>query len=249
MELSVDCSPGPRALESYGHIDPVAMSLPAGEPHAGPWRVAPVDELVRVIFRAAGAPTGRPRVVAVDGRSAAGKSTLAGLLHDAVPSSAVVHTDDVAWHHSFFGWADLLACGALEPIRRGQPVRYRPPAWDARERTGAITVPVGLEMVLIEGVGAGQRALAQLLDAVVWVQSDFAEAERRGIARDIVQGVNGDPEASTKFWHEWMAEELVFVEQQRQWERACVVVAGTPTLAHGSAEIVLAPPPRPTDSR
>jgi hypothetical protein len=33
----------------------------------------------------------------------------------------------------------------------------------------------------------------------VWVQSDFAEAERRGIARDIAQGVNGDPEASTRF--------------------------------------------------
>ena len=225
------------------------MSLPADEPHAGPWRVVPVGELVRVIFRAAGAPTGRPRVVAVDGRSAAGKSTVARLLHDALPSSAVVHTDDVAWHHSFFGWADLLACGVLEPARRGQPVRYRPPAWDARGRAGAIKVPVGLDMVLIEGVGAGQRALAQLLDTVVWVQSDFAEAERRGIARDIVQGVNGDPEASARFWHEWMAVELAFVERQRQWERACVIVAGTPTLAHGSTEIVLAPPLRRTESR
>jgi hypothetical protein len=219
------------------------MCLPAGEPQAGPWRVATVDELVRVIFGAAGAPPGRPRVVAVDGRSAAGKSTVAGLLHDALPSSAVVHTDDVAWHHSFFGWADLLAAGVLEPVRRGEPVRYRPPAWDARGRAGAIRVPTGLEIVLIEGVGAGQRALAPLLDAVVWVQSDFAEAERRGIARDIVQGVNGDPEASTRFWHEWMTEELRFVEQQRQWERACVIVAGTPTPAHDSAEIVLAPPP------
>ena len=114
-----------------------------------------------------------------------------------------------------------------------------------RGRAGAIEVPAGLELVLIEGVGAGRRALAPHLDAVVWVQSDFGEAERRGIARDIVQGVNGDPEASTRFWHEWMAAELAFVEEQRQWERACVVVAGTPTRAHGSAEIVLAPPPMP----
>jgi hypothetical protein len=224
------------------------MSLPAGEPRAGPWRVAPVSELVRVIFGAAGAPRGRPRVVAIDGRSAAGKSTVAERLHDALASSAVVRTDDVAWHHSFFGWADLLAGGVLEPVWRGQPVRYRPPAWDARGRAGAIKVPVGLETVLIEGVGAGQRALARFLDAVVWVQSDFAEAERRGIARDIVQGVNGDPETSTRFWHEWMAEEVAFVDQQRQWERACVIVAGTPTLAHGSAEIVLAPPTRRTES-
>jgi hypothetical protein len=225
------------------------MSLPVGEPRAGPWQVAPVRELIRVILKAAGAPTGRPRIVAIDGRSAAGKSTVTELLHDAVPASAVVHTDDLAWHHSFFGWADLLAGGVLEPVRRGQPVRYRPPVWDARGRAGAVNVPAGLEMVLIEGVGAGQRALAPRLDTVVWVQSDFAEAERRGIARDIAQGVNGDPEASTRFWHEWMAEELTFVEEQRPWERACVVVAGTPTLAHGPAEIAFARPPSVTESR
>jgi hypothetical protein len=225
------------------------MSLPAGEPEAGPWRVAPIGELVEVIVRAAGPATRRPWIVAIDGRSAAGKSTLAAQLHAAVSASAVVHTDDLAWHQSFFGWADLLAHGVLEPVRRGRPVRYRPPAWDERGRTGAIEVPVGLEMVLIEGVGAGQRALAHLLDAVVWVQSDFAEAERRGIARDLAQGVNGDTEATTRFWHEWMAAELAFVEEQRQWERACVVVAGTPTLARGSADIVLAAPRTPTDCR
>ena len=105
---------------------------------------------------------------------------------------------------------------------------------DERGRAGAIEVPAGLELVLIEGVGAGQRALTPHLDAVVWVQSDFAEAERRGIARDIAEGVNGDTEAAARFWHEWMAAELAFVEEQRQWERACVVVAGTPTRAHGS---------------
>jgi hypothetical protein len=73
-----------------GHADPVPMSLPVCEPHAGPWQVAPVRELIRVILKAASAPTGRPRVVAIDGRSAAGKSTVAELLHDAVPFSAVV---------------------------------------------------------------------------------------------------------------------------------------------------------------
>jgi hypothetical protein len=202
-----------------------------------------------VISQAAGAPTARPRVVAIDGRSAAGKSTIASRLHNAVAASAVVHTDDVAWHHSFFGWADLLASGVLEPVRRGQAVRYRPPAWDARGRAGAIEVPIGLEMVLVEGVGSGQRALGTLVDAIVWVQSDFPEAERRGIARDIALGDNGDREASISFWRDWMAEELAFVHEQRQWQRACVVVAGTPTLAHGPAEIVLAPAPKPTERR
>ena len=30
-------------------------------------------------------------------------------LHVAVSASAVIHTDDIAWHHSRFGWSELLA--------------------------------------------------------------------------------------------------------------------------------------------
>ena len=178
------------------------MSLPADEPAAGPWRVATAAELLEVIFEAAEAPEGRPRVVAVDGRGASGKSTLANRLCAAVPSCTVVSTDDVAWYHSFFDWAELLATGVLEPARRGEPVSYRPPAWQERGRAGAIEVPAGQQLLIVEGVGAGRRQLAHLFDAVVWVQSDFDVAEQRGIARDVAEGVNGDADEAAKFWHE-----------------------------------------------
>lgn len=105
-------------------------------------------------------------------------------------------------------------------------------------------MPAGLDLVLVEGVGAGRRELADLLDAVVWVQSDFAAAERRGIARDIASGANGDEARTVAFWHEWMTQELAFLDHQRPWERACVVVAGTPPLPHGLDDVVLAPPAR-----
>lgn len=221
------------------------IKLPSGEPAAGPWRVAPVEELVRLVVAAAGAPAGRPRIVAVDGRGGGGKSTLAARLGAAVPRSATVHTDDVAWHESYFGWAPLLADGVLQPVRRGEAVSYRPPAWQARGREGVIAVPPGLDLLIVEGVGAGQRALSDLVDAVVWVQSDAREARSRGIARDLAAGVNGDSAQATAFWHEWMAEELPFQARQRPWERACLVVAGTPTLTHGQDEVVLAPGPLP----
>jgi hypothetical protein len=225
------------------------MSLPRGEPAAGPWRVASLATLVRMLEHAAGTPVNRPRVIAIDGRSASGKSTLADLLQQQVAASAVVHTDDVAWKHSFFDWAGLLAGGVLEPLRRARPVHYRPPGWEAHGRPGAIDLPAKLGMVLVEGVGAGRRELADLLDAVVWVQSDFVEAERRGVARDIAQGVNGDAEQSVRFWAEWMAEELAFIERQRPWERACVIVAGTAVVAHVRGQVVLAPPPMAGRSR
>lgn len=222
------------------------MTLPEGEPAAGPWRSVPTPELVDVVLGAAGAPAGRPRIVAVDGRGAGGKSTIADRIVEELPTSVVVHTDDVAWHHSFFDWTDLLARGVLEPVRRGSEVSYRPPAWVARGRGGAIEVPVGLDLVVVEGVGAARRELTHLLDAVLWVQSDFAEARRRGIARDVAAGVNGGSvTAATEFWDEWMCEELPFLSEQRPWERACVVVAGTSPRLVGADEVLIADPPLP----
>src|SRR5580698_5431215 len=91
----------------------------------------------------------RPVVLAVDGRSSSGKTTLAARLRDAVPGSAVVHTDDIAWWHSRFDWADLLTDGVLIPVRAGRPVSFRPPQWEERQRDGAIEVPAGCPLLIV----------------------------------------------------------------------------------------------------
>ncbi|WP_432543233.1 uridine kinase family protein [Kineococcus sp. SYSU DK002] len=201
------------------------MELSEGEPPAGPWRPAsPADVLDAV-------GTG---VVAVDGRSASGKSTLAALLHAEARrrglTSVVVHTDDLAWHHSFFDWADLLVDGVLAPLRRGQDVSFTPPGWAPHGRAGSLDVPAGTDLVLVEGVGAGRREASALLDALVWVQSDRALARVRGLERDVASGVNGDRAAAEAFWDEWERAERPFLAGQRPWERAGLVVAGTPVL-------------------
>ena len=185
------------------------MELPDGEPDCGPWRAVAVAELYTAL--------GRPRVLAVDGRSGSGKSTLVDRLVATVPGVAVVHTDDVAWHHDFFDWADLLVDGVLVPWRAGRDVAYRPPPWDARGRPGAITVPSGAPLLVVEGVGAGRRAFAPYLDALVWVQTDRAVAIRRGLERD-----GGD----VAFWDEWEARERPFLAADRPWARADLVVNG-----------------------
>jgi hypothetical protein len=219
----------------------MSVTLPAGEPDAGPWRRVDLSVLLSEVIAAAGQPTGRPRIVAIDGRGASGKSTLARRLHQHAGSSAVVHTDDLAWHEPLFGWGHLLADHVLRPLHAGRALAYRPSHWVQRGREGSIDVPAGRDLVIIEGTGASQREHAALIDVTVWVQADFAEAERRGIARDIAEGANGDPGQSVAFWHAWMAEELVFFDRQRPWERARVVVNGTPLDALGSDEVELAP--------
>jgi hypothetical protein len=125
-------------------------------------------------------------------------------------------------------------------VRRGAAVRFRPPVWQERSRPGAIEVPAGCELVIVEGVGAARRELMPVVDAVVWVQSDLAEARRRGIERD------GGDEAARSFWDLWMAEELPFLAREQPWTRADIIVAGTPPLPHDPArDVVMARPDRP----
>ena len=212
------------------------------EPEAGPWRtelLASVAEAMLRLGQERGAGD-RTVVLAVDGRSSGGKTTLAARLAGAVPGSAVVHTDDIAWFHSRFGWADLLIDGVLTPVRAGQPVALRPPAWEERRRPGAIEVPAGCPMLIVEGVGAARRESAHLTDAVIWVQADEPQTERRNLAR--AGGPGGLPTVADH--RDWMAEEEPFLAGQRPWERADLVVCGTPELFYDPAtEIVVAPPP------
>jgi hypothetical protein len=220
-------------------MDSVPLTLPPGEPEAGPWRVVPLPEVAALVLAAAGRPAGRPAIVAVDGRSGSGKSTFAGRLHALVPRSGLVHTDDVAWNEPLFAWGDRLADDVLRPLRAGLPLDYRPPQWVRRGRDATITVPAGLDVVVVEGVGASQLEHRDLVDATVWVQADAGLAERRGIDRDVATGVNGDRVAATAFWHDWMRAETPFQDRQRPWRRACVVVNGTPTepVPAGHAQI------------
>ncbi|WP_219415043.1 uridine kinase family protein [Pseudonocardia nigra] len=201
------------------------MPLYRGEPAAGPWRVVLASDVLALL--------GRPRVVAVDGRSGGGKTTVAARLAAAVPGAAVVHTDDVAWYHAFFDWADLLRDGVLAPLRDGRAVAYRPPQWDRRGRVGAIVVPADCPLVVVEGVGAGRRELGPYVDALVWVQTDADEGMRRVLDRDGADAAG--------FAAEWQAAEDPFQERERPWERAGHVVCGAPKVPHDPrTELVVA---------
>jgi hypothetical protein len=225
----------------------MALRLAPDEPEAGPWRVELLSTVAGAVTKQGRdrGSSGRPAVLAVDGRSNNGKTTAAARIRDLVPGAVVIHTDDIAWEHSRFGWADLLIDGILVPVRRGRAVRYRPPRWDEHGREGSIEVPAGCPLLIIEGDGAGRREVAHLVDTLIWVQADEREAARRSAARtadpppgDLVnKAVTGTP-----FDEEgWMAEEIPFNAAQRTWERADIIICGTPQIPHDpSTEIVIA---------
>jgi hypothetical protein len=223
----------------------VPLCLASGEVEAGPWRAERLADVAATVLRAGhGNGAGRrPVVLAVDGRSSSGKTTLAARLRAVVAGSVVVHTDDIAWWHSRFGWADLLIDGILTPARAGRPVSYRPPRWDEHLRPGAIEAPTGCPLLIIEGVGAARRETRHLTDTAIWVQADERETERRNLTRV------GQPGGSRTVRHlrDWMAEEVPFLAGQRPWEHADLIACGTAQIPYDPAtELVVAPPLAPS---
>jgi hypothetical protein len=215
------------------------MELGPGESAGGPWRVRTVGDFARSLAEAAGTPIGRPRIIAVDGRGGGGKTALAERLGRAMQPAAVVHSDDVAWAHSRFGWDDLMIAGVLEPLRAGEPVHYRPSGWDKDGREGFLDIAAGLSTVLVEGVGVARRELMPFVDVAVWVQSDFGEARRRGIDRDMAD-LGRDPDEALRRWDEWEAEEVPFLLHDQPWQRAHFIVGTASSLPHDAAtEVVI----------
>lgn len=213
------------------------MRLAVEEPEARPWRAERLAVIARAITgHAAAAGAGRPVVLAIDGRSSSGKSTLAARIADLAAGSVIVHTDDIAWRHSRFGWADLLIEGILRPVRNTGTVTFRPPRWEEHGRDGSVAVPAGCPLLVIEGVGSGRRETAGLTDTLIWVQADERVTWRRSLAR---VGTPAGPQSTARL-RDWMAEEVPFTAGQRTWERADLIVCGTPDIPHDPAtEVVI----------
>jgi hypothetical protein len=139
------------------------LELAPEEPEARPWRAVPLTVLVRALTqRGPGSiGSGRPVILAIDGRSNNGKTSLAVRIAEAVPGAAVIHTDDIAWGTLASAGPTCLLTGSWSPC------------------TAAA----------------------------------------------------------------WMAEEIPFNAAQRAWERADVIVCGTPEIpCDPITEIVVAPP-------
>jgi uridine kinase len=162
----------------------------------------------------------RPAIVAINGHSASGKTSLSWRLADALPQCSVLHTDDLAWHHGVFSWDELLINDVLPVLRDRQALHYRPPAWIGRSRDGAITLDGDRDFVIIEGVGASQSSVRPELDVIIWVETPQSARESRDASR-IAAG-----ETSAASYVRWMAEENTYMAAERPWEFADLIVDG-----------------------
>ncbi|MFE1442871.1 uridine kinase [Streptomyces sp. NPDC058739] len=162
-----------------------------------------LPELARRL-RALPPSCGPVRLVAVDGHAGSGKSTFAGRLAGALGGAPVLRLDDIATHEELFAWTDRVLRQVVEPLSRAEPAAYRPYDWRAR-CFGPPRELAPAEVVLIEGVGAGRRALRPYLARLLWMEMPPQEAWDRGRARDGAE--------QRVFWDGWVpAERRHFAE-------------------------------------
>lgn len=142
---------------------------------------------------------GPVRVVGVDGHAGSGKSTFADRLAAALGGAPVLHLDDVASHAELFGWWGRLRAQVLEPLAAGRPARWTPYDWTAR-RFGPERVLEPAPVLIIEGVGAGRRALRPYLARLLWMETPRETSWGRGRRRD--------GRELSAFWDGWERAEL-----------------------------------------
>jgi uridine kinase len=158
---------------------------------------------------------GVTRVLAIDGRSGAGKTSLAATLADQL-DAPIVSLEDL-----YGGWdglehgIELLADAVLEPLAAGRAARVPRYDWVA----GEWAEPCLLEpppVLIVEGVGAGARRAAAFESLIVWLAVPADVRKQRALDRD---GGTFAP-----YWDSWAAQEEAMLARERTPDRADIVI-------------------------
>jgi len=135
----------------------------------------------------------QPIGLAIDGVAGSGKTTLASRLCGDLKSCQVVHMDDL-----YEGWNDPLSQRLtakvirelLEPFNKQIPIRYQKFDW-ILNRFDKFEDLKTSNILILEGVGSGQREFRKYLSKTIWVEYDPSQGFDRVIARD-GEGIRGE---------------------------------------------------------
>lgn len=173
---------------------------------------------VVALARAAEPRRGDTVVVAVDGHSGAGKTTLAVAVAERLEAE-VVHLDRI-----YPGWDGLaaavaiLATSVLQPLAEGRPAAYRQWDWTRSEWDGSHPV-VPAPFLVVEGCGSSVLPAGKYAAVSVFLDADPALRRARGLARD--------GETYAPHWDRWAVQEAALFERDGTRSRADLVIDTT----------------------
>ena len=160
---------------------------------------------------------GQTRVIAVDGRSGSGKTSLAARLSGALSAPVV------ALEYLYGGWdglergVDALVSEVLEPVAAGRRALVPRYDWVA----AGWDTPWALEppgVLIVEGVGAGARHAASYESVLIWMETPASVRKKRALDRD--------GETFAPYWDAWAAQEDAMLARERTPQRADVIIDG-----------------------
>jgi para-aminobenzoate synthetase len=177
-----------------------------------------IAQEIGLALRDAPARAGKTRVVAIDGRSGAGKTTLAKRLRAQLPGTPLVALEDL-----YGGWdgledgISLLVGEVLRPLAAGRAARVPRYDWVSRgwAEQWVLQPP---EFLVVEGVGAGARAAARYESLLVWIAADGLARKQRALERD--------GELYAMQWDRWAVQEDRMLAREKTPARADFVVDG-----------------------
>ena len=186
--------------------------------------VASNAERVLELARSRPPTLGTGRLICVDGPAGSGKTTLAAEIGSLAGGAAVIHMDDL-----FEGWRGLSRVDEqletlLRPLTEGFSGSYRRWDWPGNAWAETLLVPP-IPLLVLEGVGSGSSAHADLTTVLAWVEVPFELRMLRGRERD------GD--TVVDHWRQWAVDEQALFTREGTRERADVILDGRIGSLHG----------------
>ena len=127
----------------------------------------------------------RTLLISIDGPAGAGKTTLANNIANTFSDCHIIHMDDL-----YRGWVLTLGpnltrelISILEQLEESGNVSYTKFDWLSNS-LGEICVISNPQILILEGVGAGQKAISSKIDIKVWVEIPYDMGLKRVLARD-----------------------------------------------------------------
>lgn len=178
------------------------------------------DDVAQVAAGVRRAPprAGTTKVVAVDGRSGAGKSTFARHLgHELAAPIVDLELIYPGWDGLERG-IDLLISDVLVPLATGKEASV--PRWDyAADGWGTPVTLAPADVVVVEGVGVGAQRVMEYVSLLVWVELDEATRYARAMGRDA--------DLYRPHWRRWASQEERLLSRENTPARADYVVSVT----------------------